>query len=70
MVRCLDYTYDCFRCGNRVHKMRYCLTLKAKGKEVNQAPYGGTDPNVEIKIISMHSKLKKRIILSKSLGMS
>lgn len=45
MVRCLDYTYDCFRCGNRVHKMRYCLTLKAKGKEVNQAPYGGPNPN-------------------------
>ena len=34
-----------FECGNKSHNIRHWPTLKAKGKEVNQAPHGGPDLN-------------------------
>ncbi|XP_015084156.1 uncharacterized protein LOC107027518 [Solanum pennellii] len=47
--RCLAGKECCFGCGNRGHKIRDCPNLKAKGKEVNQAPHGGTDPNAPMR---------------------
>ncbi|XP_027772362.1 uncharacterized protein LOC114076856 [Solanum pennellii] len=43
--RCLAGTYGCFECGNTGHKMRDFPCLKETGKEVNQSPHGGLDPN-------------------------
>ena len=43
--KCLAGMDGCFGCGNMGHMMRNCPKLKAKGKEVNKSPYGGSDPN-------------------------
>lgn len=43
--RCFSGTDGCFGCGNMGPMMRNCPKLKAKGKEVNKSPYGGSDPN-------------------------
>ncbi|XP_049352803.1 uncharacterized protein LOC125817312 [Solanum verrucosum] len=43
--KCLVDTDECFGCGKKGHKMRDWPTLSAKGKETNQAPHGGPDPN-------------------------
>ena len=36
MGECLVGAENCFSCVKGVHKVRYCPTIKAKGKESNQ----------------------------------
>ncbi|XP_049378135.1 uncharacterized protein LOC125842896 [Solanum stenotomum] len=43
--KCRVGTDECFRCGKKVHKMRDCPTLMAKGRENRQASYVGMDSN-------------------------
>ncbi|XP_049399713.1 uncharacterized protein LOC125863738 [Solanum stenotomum] len=38
-------TDGCSGCGSKGHKIRECLTLKAKGKETNQVAHDGPGPN-------------------------
>ncbi|XP_069147114.1 uncharacterized protein [Solanum lycopersicum] len=43
--KCLVGTNGYFACSSKNHKMRECPKIKEKGKEINQAPQGGLDPN-------------------------
>ena len=43
--KCFTRTDGCFVCGNKGHKMRDFPNLKEKGKNFNQYPQHGLDPN-------------------------
>ena len=56
---CIASTDGCFKCIKKAHNMRDFPTLKVKGKETNQAPQDGPNPNAQKKNHFMFYKLTK-----------